>query len=129
MILWSPRHSPDLRWETSRQAIRKRHAGNTLPYCSWKHRYSYLSDAIHQVCLQELQMADGREKHSLPWECICSCICRTGLQIPLALSQSTTDIWTSLTTLQPNSQHRVRYQNWTRSVRACKDTSNVCCTI
>lgn len=60
MILWSPRHSPDLCWETSRQAIRKWHAaGNTLPYCSWKDR----SDAIHQVCLQGLQMAEEREKN------------------------------------------------------------------
>lgn len=123
-ILWSPRHTPDLCWETSRQAIRKWHAANTLPYCSWKHRYFYLSDAIHQVCLQELQMADGREKHSHGRFVHASAgeTCRSHWHCP-KVQQIAGQVW------QPTSQHRGRYQNWTRSVWACKGMSNVCCKI
>lgn len=46
------------------ESIRKPHSRNTFPYCSWRQRCFYLSNALCQICLQELQMSDRRQTHS-----------------------------------------------------------------
>lgn len=46
------------------ESIRKQHGRNTFPYCSRRQRCFYLSNALCQICPQELQISDRRQTHS-----------------------------------------------------------------
>lgn len=128
VILGSPRHSPDFCWETSRQATIKWDARNTLSDCSWKHRYFYSSHAIHQICPKELQMADGKQKHS-HGRCVHPSAEETCKIHPTGTAPKQNRYLDKSGNMQSISENRGRYQNWTLSVRACKDISKVYSTI